>query len=199
MKIGLFGGTFDPIHLGHVDMAAQVQSALGLDQVQFLPAYVPPHKTDHAITTFADRLAMVHLALDGAQGFVANDIERTFSQPSYTVNTLDYLSRQYPAENFYYIMGADAFNSIESWHEWRKLLTLANFVVVDRSANFFQIAPAVRAVLDASAFALHHLPLKTLPISSSLVRARLRAGKSVEGLLSDAVADYICKNHLYGR
>ena len=116
MKIGLFGGTFDPIHMGHVDMIRQVCEHMPLDKVIFIPAYIPPHK-NKTITPYHHRMAMVKLALQHDSMFEISDYESKTSKPSYTFHTLSYFKENYPNDEFFYIMGVDSFNNIESWYK----------------------------------------------------------------------------------
>lgn len=196
MKIGLFGGTFDPIHLGHVDMIRQVCERMPLDRVIFIPAYIPPHK-NKIITPYNHRMAMTSLALQQDSLFEISDYESKTSKPSYTFHTLSYFRETYPRDEFFYIMGADSFNSIESWYKWDELLCLSNFIVIDRQSYPLTIDEATKHVLDASPFTVYHLPLSTIPVSSTLIRQQLKDRVTMPKYLMHDVYDYIRENKLY--
>ena len=196
MKIGLFGGTFDPIHLGHVDMIRQVCGHMPLDQVIFIPAYIPPHK-NRIITPYTHRMAMTALALQHDPSFEISDYESKTSKPSYTYHTLSYFREARPKDEFFYIMGADSFNSIESWYRWADLLCLSNFIVIDRHSYQLSIDATTKGVLDKSPFTVYHMPLKTIPVSSTLIRQQLKDQVTMPNYLSRDVYDYIRENKLY--
>lgn len=198
MKIGLFGGTFDPIHIGHVDMIRQVCSHISLDKVIFIPAYLPPHK-NNTITSYNHRMAMVKLALQHDATFEISDYESRNSNPSYTFYTLSYFKNMYPEDEFYYIMGADSFNSMESWYRWEELLCLSHFIVIDRKDYPLFINNSIRNVLNKSKYSVYHLPLNTIPISSTIIRQRLKNGVAIENDLNNDVYRYIRENDLYLR
>lgn len=198
MNIGLFGGTFDPIHLGHVDMIRQVCDRMKLDQVIFIPAYIPPHK-NKLITPYYHRMAMTQLAIQHDINFKVSDFESKTQKPSYTFYTLSHFTEVFPRDEFFYIMGADSFNSIESWYRWEELLSLSNFIVIDRNQYPLRIEEATQKILDKSPFRVHHLPLKTIPISSTLIRQHLHDRVSVKNHLDKDVYRYICQNKLYLR
>lgn len=196
MKIGLFGGTFDPIHTGHVDMIRQVCEHMPLDKVIFIPAYIPPHK-NKTITPYHHRMAMVKLALQHDSMFEISDYESKTSKPSYTFHTLSYFKENYPNDEFFYIMGVDSFNNIESWYKWNELLGLSNFIIIDRKDYPLAISKTTRKELDKSPYTVYHLPLKTIPISSTLIRQQLKDRKLMSNTLEDEVYSYILENNLY--
>lgn len=196
MKIGLFGGTFDPIHMGHVDMIRQVCEHMPLDKVIFIPAYIPPHK-NKTITPYHHRMAMVKLALQHDSMFEISDYESKTSKPSYTFYTLSYFKENYPNDEFFYIMGADSFNNIESWYKWNELLGLSNFIIIDRKDYPLAISKTTQIELDKSPYTVYHLPLKTIPISSTLIRQQLKDRKLMPNTLEDEVYSYILENNLY--
>lgn len=197
MKIGLFGGTFDPIHLGHVDMIVQLRNAMHLDSVVFVPAYISPFKQNAHVTAYEHRLQMARLAIDGQADFEVSDFESRSEKPSYTFYTAEHFKSCYPDDELYFIMGVDAFNDIEKWFRWEDLLDMIHVVVVDRPHKKMSVSPEVHRVLHQSACHVYYLPLHTLPISSTMIRERLKIHESVQGLLDDRVWDYIKENHLY--
>lgn len=133
-RIGLLGGTLDPIHLGHIETATAARRALDLDRVDVLPSHVPPHRTQEPVASGYHRFAMTALAVNGVEGLAANDVELRAPGPSYTADTLTRFQKKsgLGASQIFFITGADAFAEIETWHRYPEVLELANFVVVSR-------------------------------------------------------------------
>ncbi len=192
MRIGLYGGTFDPVHLGHLRAAENAREAMGLDLVAFLPAAVPPHR-GAPLSPAADRLEMARLATAPHPCFEAWDTELRRPGPSYTVETVSALLRERPADSFVLVVGADTWPEIATWREPEKLLSLVEVAVVDRPGYPAEepVAPfpAARGVRRAEG--------PSLPVSATEVRERARRGRSVRYLVPDAVAEYIVARRLY--
>ncbi len=186
--IGILGGTFDPIHLAHLRSAEEAREALALERVLFVPAAEPPWKRGRA-APFADRLEMVRLALAPNPAFEACEIEGERPGPSYTVDTLRELARRLPGRRLWFILGADAFAEIGSWHRASELYGLAGFCVVAR--------PGFEVAAPAPGCEVRVLRGTLLEISASDVRARAARRASLRYLVPDAVIDYIDKHHLY--
>ena len=192
MRIGLYGGTFDPIHLGHLRAAETAREGLALDLVAFLPAAVPPHR-DAPPRAAADRLAMARLATASHPRFEAWDAELRRPGPSYTVETVAALLSERPSDSFVLVVGADTWPEMTTWREPQRLLSLVEVAVVDRPGYDgpapgvpFPGARGVTRVLGPS-----------LPISATTIRELARQGRSVRFLVPDAVADYILERRLY--
>lgn len=196
MKTALFGGTFDPIHLGHTDMIRQLCDVFPLDQIIYIPAYLPPHKLSAHTASFEDRLSMVHLAIRGHNNWTVNDFESTISGPSYTYNTLRHFLDYYSPDELYYIMGLDSFNNIKTWHRWEEMLGLCHFIIIDRQ-GYDSKEHTVKELAETRGWKLHFFPLETLPVSSSMVRKKLAQRGNMEGLLDEKVFSYIKEHHLY--
>jgi nicotinate-nucleotide adenylyltransferase len=212
--LGILGGTFDPIHCAHVELAREVRAALGLSAVRFVPAGDPPHRAA-PVATARHRLAMVELALAGEPGLEADAREIRREGRSYTVETLAELRREAPARPLALIVGADAFLGMPTWHRWRELFDLAHIVVVARPgvvvdgalspslerewAQRFRGNPAALASAPAGAIVVQ--PITAHAISASAIRAQLARGTdgiaAVRGLLPGAVLAYIDRNQLY--
>jgi nicotinate-nucleotide adenylyltransferase len=192
MKIGLFGGTFDPIHLGHLRAAENAREALGLEEVHFIPAGAPPHRPGPQTTTH-DRYAMVALGTSGHPGFIPSDIEIRREGPSYTVDTLQALKTALPQDELVLILGSDAFGEIASWKEPERVFALCRVAVVHRPGE----VPNSEKVLELSSDRVTWVEAAGLPISATDVRRRASQGKSVRYLVPDLVADYIQKRALY--
>lgn len=191
MRIGLFGGTFDPVHLGHLRAAESAREALDLDLVAFLPSAVPPHRATSS--SAEDRLAMARLATAPNPRFEAWDVELRREGPSYTVDTVAALAGERPADSFVLLVGADTWPEMAGWREPERLFSLVEVAVVERPGT---------AALDlaspfASARGVHPVEGPVLPISATAVRERVRRGESVRYLVPDAVADYIAERRLY--
>jgi nicotinate-nucleotide adenylyltransferase len=216
--LGLLGGTFDPIHFGHLRLAEEAREALGLQQVALIPAGQPPHR-DTPASSPEHRLAMARLAVAGRSDFIADDSEVSSPSKSYTILTLERLRAQHgTARPLVLILGADAFKGLASWHRWTELFELAHIAVANRPgyANRpprsspelpAELAAACQDRLSDNPAVLQNAPagriipfeMSPLAISASLVRERIRAGRSARYLLPDSVLDYIGLHHLYRR
>jgi nicotinate-nucleotide adenylyltransferase len=191
-RIGVFGGTFDPPHLGHLALAERARDQLGLERVWFVPAADPPHKRDRAKSPFARRLAMTKLAVRGNPAFQVSDLESRRPGPSYTVETLRAIQRRLPDHELVLLLGADSLNDLPTWHEPQEIARLARLAVaprIDRASRARRGAPPADFALDAP----------VLELSSSDLRARARRGESLRYLVPDAVAAYVRRHRLYSR
>lgn len=203
-RVGILGGTFDPIHLGHLAIAAQVRTALQLDRVLFVPAAMPPHKLDQRITPAADRAAMVKLAIAGNPLFSMCEIELDRPGPSYTVDTLtelaDEAARQGVARDLYFILSVDALAGFNSWREPARVLELARLAVVERPGVRFPDPSSLASLLPggaASAKRVQFIDTYLFPVSASEVRRRVASGQSIDDLVTPDVEAYIRDHRLY--
>jgi nicotinate-nucleotide adenylyltransferase len=187
VRLGIFGGTFDPIHLGHLRAAETAREAVGLDQVAFMPAARSPYK-GAPVSPALDRYAMVALATAGHDAFVAADLELQRDAPSYTVDTVRALRQARPEDVLFLIVGSDAVAELPGWRESARILAECTVVAVTRPGD---PAPA-QAGSDVM-----WVEGPSLPVSATDVRARVRDGRSIRFLVPDAVADYIAKRGLY--
>jgi nicotinate-nucleotide adenylyltransferase len=183
MHTGILGGSFDPIHHGHLILARAAIEELGLDRILFIPANMSPHKTDTTPATAQDRLAMLQLAITNEPGFEASDLELHRPPPSYTVDTLRELHARHPDDKFILLIGADNVAKFSTWREPEEILRLATPAVLDRAGG----SPA------------HSWPVvqRLVDISSTDIRTRVAAGRSIRYLTPDAVCSYIEFNSLY--
>jgi nicotinate-nucleotide adenylyltransferase len=193
VRIGLYGGTFDPIHLGHLRAAENAREALGLDLVAFVPSAVPPHRS-LPMTAPEHRLEMTRLATAHYRPFAAWDDELRRSGPSYTVETVAALIAARAADSFVLVVGADTWPEIPSWREPERLLSLVEVAVVERP-GFTKAAPPRPPFPDARG--VRHVSGPGLPLSATAIREQARAGHSVRFLVPDRVADYIAEQRLY--
>ena len=190
MRVGLLGGMFDPIHLGHLRAAEIVREGLGLHEVLFMPAAVPPHRPPPEAPA-RDRYAMVALATAGRAAFVPSDLELEREGPSYTVETVAALGRRAAGTEVFLIVGSDNLLQIAQWREPERLLDLCTVAVVERPGN----GPG--PLLGFPSARVRRVEGTALPIASRDLRQAIRAGRSVRHLVPDAVADYIEKRGLY--
>jgi len=193
-RIGVFGGTFDPPHVGHLALAEWAREALRLDRVIFMPAARPPHKRRRRLSPAGDRVAMTRLATRGNPHFSVSTLEARRTGPSYTVDTLRALKRSHPGASFWLLMGEDSLREFPTWHAPEGILTLAKLAVAGR--------PGPRPGTPRHRWprgAVVWLGNPGLEISSSTLRARARAGRSVRYFVPDAVARYIASRRLYTR
>jgi nicotinate-nucleotide adenylyltransferase len=219
-RLGVLGGTFNPIHLGHLVLAESLRESLALDRVLFVPAGTPPHKAA-GIAPAVDRYAMAALAVAGHAAFATSDVEVRRSGPSYSVDTLEALAGEWPGAHLFFLMGTDTFLDLLTWHTPERLTAWATLAVGYRAGSPFdpesatardvlarlgrrawrRVAPAggptgvVEAVAPGEVLLLE---TRSLPVSAREIRALLAAGRSVRYLVPLAVADYIAQHRLYG-
>jgi nicotinate-nucleotide adenylyltransferase len=208
MRVAFFGGTFDPIHRGHLRLASAAAEAFALDRVLFAPVANQPLKANLPIASFADRLEMTRLALtstlDNLQPATCNflvstlDAPRPGGQPNYTIDTLAALAREYPAADLFVLTGADSFLTMRKWRSSDRLLALAEWIVVSRPE--FPLAEtqlAQLALTPGQLTRVHLLATVHDDVSATELRRRLQAGDPCPGLLAPAVAAYIQAHGLY--
>jgi len=211
-RMGVLGGTFDPIHFGHLDAATAARAALELDEVLFIPAHDPPHKPQEPHASAFHRFALVALAIQDWPGYRGSDIELAREGASYTIDTLRGLQRcGWSASQLFFIVGADAFAEIATWREFPAVLDCAHFVVIARSGSRLddvisrvpKLAPRVRdpanrAWNDEDGTAIYLVEARTRDVSSTTIRTRLAEGKTIDDIVPPEVARHIVAHHLYG-
>jgi nicotinate-nucleotide adenylyltransferase len=199
MRIGIFGGTFDPPHLGHLILAERCREEAKLDQVWFLTSYVPPHKADRPITRFEHRCEMVTLATTGQPAFRVEPIEKELPPPSYTVETLAELKARHPEHDFALIVGGDSLNYLSQWHEPRRLVETTALVAVPRPGNVLISAAelASQVGLPVDAVRLQVVDCPQVDIASRDIRERAKAGRSIRYLLPRSVEEFVRERKLY--
>lgn len=196
-KMGLFGGSFDPIHQGHVEMLERLVDALGLDGVMLMPTFVPPHKIRESMAAAEHRLAMCRLAAEGHPNWQVSDLELTREGASFTVDTLTALCQQYPDTKWYLITGADMFVTLRTWYRFEEIARMAVLCTVPREGTDTAALHAYAAELKAEGIACYVDAQPVLTVSSTAIRSRVVAGESLTGLVPDAVAQYIAEQGLY--
>ncbi len=199
MRIGLFGGTFDPVHAGHLILAERCREDAGFDQVWFLPSYQPPHKADRVLARFEHRSDMLTLATTGQPAFKVDPVERDLPTPSYTARTLAAIQAMHPADTFALILGADCLPDLSHWYQPAEIVTRAELVVVPRAGVEFWPADRVAAAVGvpAGSVKLTAVVCPLVEISSRDVRGRVAAGRSVRFLVPRAVEEFIRERKLY--
>lgn len=211
MLIGVYGGTFDPVHFGHLRTGLEVSEALGLDELRWVPCGEPPHRRQPQAAA-VHRLRMLELALQGApENFVLDLREMEREGPSYMIDTLSSMRSQWPQASLCLVLGQDAFLGLDLWHRWTELLDIAHLAVMQRPGAFplnsnpelaewvgGRIGGTVEELRRLPAGRVHFVEVIQLPISATCIRELLRCGRSPRYLLPGVVAGYIQQNGLYG-
>jgi nicotinate-nucleotide adenylyltransferase len=218
MRIGLLGGSFNPVHNGHLTIASQTREALGLDQILFIPTSHPPHKQNGSLAPAQDRYEMVRLAIASDPSLAISDVEIRRSGKSYSIDTIRLLQQEHGSRTqLFFLIGLDAFLDFPSWREPLTLLKLCPFVVLSRPGLSFRSLSTMALLppipqssltdLDAGRISQFEVPLGTqrltclqLPpcaVSASDIRSRIRRGLPVANLLPPLVGSYILQHHLY--
>ncbi|MBC8316422.1 MAG: nicotinate (nicotinamide) nucleotide adenylyltransferase [Desulfobulbaceae bacterium] len=212
-KIGLFGGTFDPVHYGHLAVGKAALEQLDLDSLIFIPAPSPPHKQSDKITPFYHRLAMLELAIGEDHGFSVSPIEAELQGLSYTIDTLTILRRRFKGDvTFFYVIGLDAFAEISTWKQYQLLLSEVSFVVIDRPSHDNKTCEEIVCTelhgysasgegcwRNENGSTVYRLVMDPVAVSSTEIRELLRNGKAVEEMVPPAVIEYIQAKSLYAR
>jgi nicotinate-nucleotide adenylyltransferase len=220
MHIGIFGGTFNPIHLGHLRAAQEVKAAFALDTIYIIPSAIPPHKGNLDLVTANDRLEMIRRAVSDHPGLVVSDIELKRPGPSYTIDTVNHFISIFSQDTrLYLIMGLDAFVEIDTWKSYNDLLKRIPFIVMARPdaqwkeagqawqtlekflkrriSNSYVFSESRSGYFHANKKPIYISNLNLLDISSSAIRQFIKAGKSIRSLVPPAVASYIKSRGLY--
>jgi len=197
--IGIMGGTFDPIHYGHLMLGRQARGEYFLDQVWFMPSGQPPHKKDHTVTEAGDRLSMVCLAIEGEPDFCCSEFEIQRPGATYTARTLQLLIQEYPKHQFSFIIGADSFYEIEKWYHPQEIMERVPLLVAGRE---YPDAPRTMeeqaACLEKKYGAdIRFLHCEEMDVSSEMLRCMVKNGQDIRNFVPDAVAAYIESHGLY--
>jgi nicotinate-nucleotide adenylyltransferase len=204
VRIALLGGTFDPIHNGHLAAARSVSAAFRVDEVHFVPSFSPPHKQARDISSPFHRFAMVALATMSFRDFRSSTIEVDALEKRYTVETLELMGRLYPEAELLFVLGTDMYQELETWRQHKRLFDLAHLVIVNRPGfSFRQDLAPFQMLTDGQTAALpqrktvFYLPFVQQPISSTEIRAKARQGEDIRQWLPESVWGYIDKHKLY--
>jgi nicotinate-nucleotide adenylyltransferase len=196
-RVGLFGGTFDPPHLGHLILASEAQSQLELTRLLWTVTPDPPHKQDQTITPLEHRLAMVKLAIEDEPTFEISDIELNRPGPHYTIDTIRLLAEQNPGAEIVPVIGGDSLNDLPSWHKPREIVYAAHWVGVMRRPGEETNLQALERELPGITSKIHYVDAPLLEIASREIRNRAATGKPFRYYLPRSVYEYIERHHLY--
>jgi len=213
-KVGLFGGTFDPIHFGHLRAAEEIREILDLEKIYFIPTSVPPHKITPEMASPHDRLEMLKLALNDNNFLCILDIEIKRGGKSYTIDTIQYLSQTFPLLDCYLIVGSDLFSGIETWKDYKNLFTISNFAVIERPGfvvdfpamlpleirddfRYYKQNKNLSLYINKSSKVLSIVKINGLEISSTKIRELIKTSKSIKYLVPSSVEAYILAHNLY--
>ncbi len=208
MNIGILGGTFNPIHIGHLRAAQEVAEDIGIDKVLFVPSFMPPHKEMEEPVEAGKRLEMVHMAIESNPLFEASSFEVDKMGISYSINTIEFVRKNYKTTP-YFILGMDAFNDISTWFEFKRLFSLSHFAVMSRPGSSrlplgevlgdlaSSFRPGPRGYVNPEGCEIVYVEISNLDISSSIIRKLLKKRRSIKYLVPASVEDYIEKEGLY--
>ncbi len=199
MRIGLFGGTFDPVHLGHLILAEQCRDQLQLEQVWFVPSAYPPHKPGQRLTRFEQRCDMLELAIAGHPAFRVERIEKELPPPSYTAETLAALHRRLPGQEWFLLLGADGLADLPQWYQPQRIVAQAALAVVPRGGLPLATAAELAAALgvEAGQVRLYTVAAPRIEIASRELRQAVAEGRTIRYLVPRAVEEYIRERRLY--
>ena len=187
MKIGILGGTFNPIHIGHLIMAEEIREKIGLDKIIFVPTYLPPHKNNTDIAPAWDRYRMIKLAIKRNPFFLVSDFEIKKDGLSYTIDTIKEFKKVYPKDDLYFLIGSDLLKYLDDWKDLPEILEMLKFIVATRPGYPLEKIPAYISTME----------IRAVDVSAFEVRQCIKNKKSFRYLVPEAVFRYINKNKLY--
>jgi nicotinate-nucleotide adenylyltransferase len=195
MHVGIYGGSFDPVHLGHLAVADAAHEQLPIDQLRWMPVGSPWQKT-RALATAIHRVAMLRLALEGTSDTI-DERETMRRGPTYTIDTLDALALEMPAHKWMLVIGQDQYARFQTWHRWRDIIARAVLAVVARDGEAPTTTDEVSAAIADARRRVHVLRMRPVPVSSTLIRQRIARGESIIDMVPAKVAGYIDQHGLY--
>jgi len=213
MRIGIFGGTFNPVHFAHLRIAEEIRDRFALERVVFVPAATPPHKPLADDLSFDERLRMVNLAVRGNPVFTVSDLEGKREGKSYSIDTLHIFKTMYPSDDLYLIMGSDSFADFGSWREYASIFSCCNIVVITRPGSEISLRKALpdeishefsfhdeqNRLTHRSGHSVYRMEGTLLDISSTAIRSLIAQGRSIKYLVPDPVEDYIKQQRFYAQ
>jgi len=192
-KCGIFGGTFNPPHIGHLEIAKEARARFGLDRVFFVPSFIPPHKDPKSVVDGAHRANMVKLLIEGAPDFVLSEYEISKKTVSYSIDTIRFFETEFPGTKFYFIIGSDAFFYMDTWKEYEKVLKIIDFIIYERRdfppAKINKKFPGLKNIF--------WIENRYIKLSSSDIRLQMRDGVNETEDLGSKVYKYIEEHQLY--
>ena len=196
MKIGIFGGSFNPVHCGHIYLAESVRDSLGLDRVIFVPSKISPHKSNSEYVSEYHRLKMLELAVEGKKGFEISEYELRCERISYSIYTAEHFRKKFPDDELYLLIGSDMFLSFEKWYRFEDIMKLVTLAVVSRESQDYQ--PVEEKYREFSQFGkIIICPVPAFPASSTEIRKKIRENENYACYLDKNVVQYITSNNLY--
>lgn len=199
MRIGIFGGSFDPVHFGHLLLAELCAEACALDRVWFIPAGVPPHKSGKPLASDTHRIEMLRLAIAGNRRFEVNTLEVDRGGVSFTVDTLHEIRRQHPSATLFFLMGADSLADLPKWRQPEEICNLAQLAIVQRPHSPPPDLEAIKRLIPADVPQPHIVWMPAMGLSSSEIRGRVAQGQSIRYWLPRSVQKYLETHGLYQR
>lgn len=198
-RIGIMGGTFDPVHNGHLLLGKQAYTEYNLDEIWYMPSHIPPHKKDRTITDAEDRIEMLHLALEDMPFSIVSEFEMKREGNTYTAHTLALLQEEYPDHRFYFIIGADSLFQIERWYHPEQVMALTTLLVSGREYEGAErtMDEQIAYLTEKYGADIKRLHNEEIDIASADIRKRIAEGKSILKDVPERVADYINTHGLY--
>ena len=197
MKIGIYGGSFDPVHVGHVNAALTFREELSLDKIIVIPAYQPPHKKGLAMTPSEHRMNMCNLAFGSLEGFEVSDIEIKRADEGYMADTIAQLREIYPEDELFLLIGGDMLLSFRRWYAWSKITDEAILAVAERNWEDSSAIEAEAAILRSEGAEVRVVPIDVKEISSTSVRETVRRADDISSMVPKGVDEYIWNHYLY--
>jgi len=200
LRLGIIGGSFDPVHLGHLGIAEEAREAFRLDRVVFVPAAQPPHKGGRSLAPAKDRLRMVKLAIRDNPFFIASDIEMRRSGPSYTIDTLREMRKAHPRAALFFIVGADSLHDLHTWRSARDLVEEFEFIIIGRpgaKGPDYSMLKKSFGKARADRLRRNYIETEIFNISATDIRRRIKAGRSIRYLVPKEVERHIVRRGLY--
>lgn len=194
MRIGILGGTFNPIHVGHLILADEAREKIGIDKIIFVPTYLPPHKDNSDIAAAPLRLAMVRAAIKGNKYFSVSDIEIKRDGRSYTIDTLREFKKLYPHDELFFLIGSDLLKYLDDWKDWDEIVKMVKFIVATRPGYPLEEISNYIASRQAGASTV---AIRAVDVSGFEIRKAIKEKRSFRYLLPDSVFRYIEKKRLY--
>ena len=213
MRLGLFGGTFNPIHGGHLKAAEEIIEKIKLDKICFIPSNIPPHKEENELASSNHRFKMVELAISDNNNFCISDYEILKKKKCYTIDTLKHFKEKYRSDDIFFIVGHDIFNTIGTWKKYENIFELSNFIVISRPGisddndqlplaikddfRYYKEESEIKFYKHKSSNLLIKTHIKGLEVSSSHIRELIKSNKPIKKLVLPPVEQYILNNNLY--